>query len=74
VEAPSHKREENRRYRKSVDWARYIRFWRKADPYRRQALERKRARRYYQRHAEQIRAKARVRRAGKKAADGSRSH
>ena len=73
-EAPAHKREENLQYRARVDWARYIRFWRKADPYRRLALERKRARRYYYLHAEQIRAKAKLRRARKKAIDEARSH
>lgn len=73
-EARSHKRDENRRYREHVDWARYIRFWRKADPHRRLALERKRARRYYQVHADEIRAKAKLRRARKKAVAGSRSH
>ncbi|MBI5595564.1 MAG: hypothetical protein HY928_05675 [Elusimicrobia bacterium] len=57
-----------------MDWARYIRFWRKAGPHRRLALERKRARSDYHRHAEQIRAKARLRRACKKAVDGPRSH
>jgi hypothetical protein len=57
-----------------VDWARYIRFWRKADPYRRLALERRRARRYYHLHAEQIRGKAKVRRARQTALDEARSH
>ena len=74
MEAPSHKREENRQYRKRVDWARYMRFWRKADPYRRLALERRRARRYYERHASQIRTKAKLRRACKKAVQRARSH
>jgi len=57
-----------------VDWARYIRFWRKADPHRRLALERERARRYYHLHAEQIRAKAKLRRARRKALDQASSH
>jgi hypothetical protein len=73
-DAPKAKREENLRYRARVDWARYMRFWRKAEAYRRPALERKRAQRYYERHAEEIRAKAKSRRASKKAVERSRSH
>lgn len=72
--AQQHKAEENRRYREAVDWARYVRYWRKADPEKRGPGERVRAWRYYWKHREQILAKARVRRLHKKQSETTRSH
>jgi hypothetical protein len=60
------KKRENRATRKRLDWRRYKRFWRKADPYRRNAQERARAKRYYQKNKARILEKLRQKRAQKK--------
>ncbi len=67
------KREKARQYRQRVDWARLMRYRRKADPRSTARLNRKAARRYYQRHREQILQKRRQQRAGRKAAQTPRS-
>jgi hypothetical protein len=69
-----HRREQHRRYRGKVGWSRYVRYWRKRDSYRTEVRERKRARRYYERHREEILAKRRRQRVVQKASREPCSH
>jgi hypothetical protein len=68
------RRRENTRLRRKLGWAEYIRFSRRAKPFKAAARERARSRRYYQRHREQILAKRRAQRAARKAAQEACSH
>ena len=65
---------ENQRQRDRLGWAEYMRFWRKADPWRVAAQERARAKRYYRAHRAKILAKRRAQRAARKAAQKACSH
>jgi len=51
-----------------------MRYWRKRDSDRTAAQERQRAQRYYQRHRDEILAKARLRRRRTKPSETMRSH
>jgi hypothetical protein len=65
---------ENETTRERLGWTEYMRFWRKANPARRAAQERARAKRYYRRHRVAILAKRRCARAAHKAARTACSH
>jgi hypothetical protein len=65
---------ESRKRRDQLDWAAYMRFWRKAAAEVRAKAERARARRYYARHRATILAQRRAQRAARKAAQEACSH
>jgi hypothetical protein len=67
------KRESGRR-RERLDWARYMSYWRKAEPEKRARQERARARRHYLKHREQILRQRHAERAARKRAREARSH
>jgi hypothetical protein len=67
------KRVKGRQYRERVDWVRLLRYWRKAHPLATARTNRGAARRYYERHREQILNKRRRQRAMAKAVAGPRS-
>ena len=68
------RRRESAKRRDVIGWARYMRFWRKAEPERRARQERARARLYYERHRETILAKRRAQRAAARPAGEPCSH
>jgi hypothetical protein len=65
---------ESRKRREQLDWATYMRFWRKAEPAVRAAQERARAKTYYERHRDEILAKRRAQRRARKVAERACSH
>lgn len=68
------RKRESQKRRERVGWAQYMRYWRRAEPDRRLAQERKRAQRYYERHRDAMVTKRRQQRAARKVAAQARSH